>query len=151
RPDGSAVLAAGRGLADATGMVRDDWNGFNVLQTAAARVAGMELGLVPAAGGRDVQGIVDGAAQGEIDVLFLIGGDELPLAGLGRAFIVYQGSHGDRGASVADVILPGAAYTEKNATYVNLEGRPQRAKLSTFPPGEAKEDWKILRALSEVL
>ena len=70
-------------------------------------------------------------------------------ARLGKAFVVYQGHHGDRGAHRADVILPGAAYTEKNATYVNTEGRAQRARIANFPPGEAREDWKILRALSE--
>ena len=83
--------------------------------------------------------------------MFLIGADEIDTGPLADAFVVYQGHHGDRGATVADVILPGAAYTEKNATYVNTEGRPQRAKLAVFPPGDAKEDWKILRALSEVL
>jgi NADH-quinone oxidoreductase subunit G len=84
-------------------------------------------------------------------VLFLLGADEIDISNLGDSFVVYQGHHGDRGAARADVILPGSAYTEKNATYVNTEGRPQRAKLAVFPPGEAKEDWKILRALSEVL
>jgi NADH-quinone oxidoreductase subunit G len=111
----------------------------------------MELGFVPGQGGRDVEGIVDGARTGEIEVLYLLGADEIDTRGLENAFVVYQGSHGDAGARVADVILPGAAYTEKAATWVNLEGRPQRSKLATFPPGEAKEDWRILRALSEVL
>ena len=83
--------------------------------------------------------------------MFLIGADELDTSRLGKAFVVYQGHHGDRGAHAADVILPGAAYTEKNASWVNTEGRLQRGKLAVFPPGEAKEDWKILRALSEVL
>ena len=83
--------------------------------------------------------------------MFLLGADEIDIRRLGDAFVIYQGHHGDRGATRADVILPGAAYTEKNATYVNTEGRPQRARLAVFPPGEAKEDWKILRALSEVV
>jgi NADH-quinone oxidoreductase subunit G len=132
-------------------MVRDDWCGFNVLHTAAARVGGLDLGLVPGQGGRDVAGILEGAAKGEIEVVFLLGADEIDVHRLGEAFVIYQGHHGDRGAARADVILPGSAYTEKNAIYVNTEGRPQRAKLAVFPPGEAKEDWKILRALSEVL
>jgi NADH-quinone oxidoreductase subunit G len=84
-------------------------------------------------------------------VVFLLGADEIDMSRLGNAFVIYQGHHGDRGAARADVILPGAAYTEKNAIYVNTEGRPQRARLAVFPPGQAKEDWKILRALSEVL
>ena len=94
-------------------------------------------------------GILEGAASGAIEVVFLLGADEIDTGPLGDAFVIYQGHHGDRGATRADVILPGAAYTEKNATYVNTEGRPQRARLAVFPPGEAKEDWKILRALSE--
>jgi NADH-quinone oxidoreductase subunit G len=151
RPDGGAVLAAARALAERYGMVRDDWCGFNVLHTAAARVGGLDLGVVPGQGGRDVAGIVEGAASGEIDVVFLLGADEIDTSRLGDAFVIYQGHHGDRGAAPADVILPGAAYTEKNATYVNTEGRPQRARLAVFPLGQAKEDWKILRALSESL
>jgi NADH-quinone oxidoreductase subunit G len=151
RPDGGAILASTREIAERYGMVQADWCGFNVLHTAAARVGGLDLGLVPGAGGRDVAGILDGAASGEIDVVFLLGADEIDMARLGDAFVVYQGHHGDRGAARADVILPGAAYTEKNAIYVNAEGRPQRARLAVFPPGEAKEDWKILRALSEAL
>ena len=122
-----------------------------MLHTAAARVGGLDLGLVPGEGGRDVAGILAGAEAGEIEVVFLIGADEIDTGRLGKAFVVYQGHHGDRGAQAADVILPGAAYTEKNASWVNTEGRLQRGKLAVFPPGEAKEDWKILRALSEVL
>jgi NADH-quinone oxidoreductase subunit G len=151
RGDGAAVLNAVRELADAFGMIRDDWNGFNVLHTAAARVGGLDLGLVPGEGGRDVAGILAGAESGEIEVVFLIGADEIDTSRLGKAFVVYQGHHGDRGAHAADVILPGAAYTEKSASFVNTEGRLQRTSLAIFPPGEAKEDWKILRALSEVL
>ncbi|MGH6945449.1 MAG: NADH-quinone oxidoreductase subunit NuoG, partial [Geminicoccaceae bacterium] len=117
RPDGSAVLAVARELAERYGMVREDWNGFNVLHIAAARVGGLELGLVPAKGGHDVNGILNTAGLGEIEVVFLLGADELDTTRLGDAFVVYQGHHGDRGARRADVILPGAAYTEKSATY----------------------------------
>jgi len=151
RPDGGAILAAARDLAERFDFVREDWNGFNVLHSAAARVGGLDLGLVPAKGGHDVNGILKTAGLGEIEVVFLLGADEIDTTQLGDAFVIYQGHHGDRGARRADVILPGAAYTEKNATYVNTEGRLQRARLAVFPPGDAKEDWKILRALSEAL
>ena len=151
RPDGAAVLAAARQIAESTGMVGPGWNGFNVLHTAAARVAGLDLGLVPCEGGRDVAGILEGAGQGEIELVYLLGADEIDMAALGKAFVVYQGHHGDAGAHRADVILPGAAYTEKDATYVNTEGRPQLAARAVFPPGEARADWTILRALSDVL
>ena len=152
RPDGAAILAAARRLADATGMVAGSrWNGFNVLHTAAARVGGLDLGFVPAAGGRDVAGILAGAEAGEIDVVYLLGADEIDTGRLGNAFVIYQGHHGDAGAHRADVILPGAAYTEKDATWVNTEGRVQRGYFACLPPGQAREDWAILRALSEVL
>jgi NADH-quinone oxidoreductase subunit G len=153
RPDGAAVLSLAAKAAIAMGAVKPDigWNGFSVLHTAAARVAGLDLGLVPGKGGRDVNAILDGAEKGEIDVLYLLGADEIDTDRLGQAFIIYQGSHGDRGAHRADVILPGAAYTEKDATYVNTEGRPQITARAVFPPGEAREDWKIVRALSGVL
>jgi NADH-quinone oxidoreductase subunit G len=114
-------------------------------------VAALDLGFLPSGGARDVAKIVDGAQKGEIDFIYLLGADEFDVAHLGRAFVVYQGSQGDAGAHHADVILPGAAYTEKDGLYVNFEGRVQRGRRATFPPGEAKEDWAILRALSEVL
>ena len=153
RPDGAAILAAARKIAEDTGMIREEegWNGFNVLHTAAARVGGLDLGLVPGAGGRDTEAILQGATQGDIETVYLLGADEIDVARLGGAFVVYQGHHGDAGATRADVILPGAAYTEKNATYVNTEARVQLGRLAVFPPGEAREDWKILRALSEAM
>jgi NADH-quinone oxidoreductase subunit G len=151
RADGAAVLGAARQLAEATGMVDEGWNGFNVLHTAAGRVGGLDLGVVPGAGGRDVAAILEGARAGDIGMVYLLGADEIAMDRLGEAFVVYHGHHGDAGAHRADVILPGAAYTEKDATYVNTEGRPQRARRAVFPPGEAREDWAILRALSEVL
>jgi NADH-quinone oxidoreductase subunit G len=158
RGDGAAILKLAAKIAADSGMIgpagtpaEGGWNGFNILHTAASRVAALDLGFVPGEGGRDVAGIVDGAQKGEVDFLYLLGADEFDVAHLGRAFIVYQGSHGDAGAHFADVILPGAAYTEKDGTYVNFEGRVQQAERAVFPPGEAKEDWSILRALSEVL
>jgi NADH-quinone oxidoreductase subunit G len=151
RADGPAIQAAARALAESANMIQDGWNGFNVLHTAAARVGGLDIGFLPGSGARNVAGILDGASKGEIEVVYLLGADEIDTAKLGSAFVIYQGSHGDVGASRADVILPGAAYTEKNAIYVNTEGRPQLARLATFPPGEAREDWKVVRALSEQL
>jgi NADH-quinone oxidoreductase subunit G len=151
RPDGAAVLALARSLAEEGGLVRDGWNGFNVLHNAAARVGGLDLGFVPGAGGRDVAGILAGSTSGEIGAVYLLGADEIDMSGLGRTFVIYQGHHGDAGARRADVVLPGAAYTEKDATWVNTEGRVQRSEHAVFPPGDAREDWKILRALSEIL
>jgi NADH-quinone oxidoreductase subunit G len=138
------VLALARSLAT----VRDDWNGFAVLHTAASRVGGLDLGLVPGEGGRDVAGILAGAQGKEIDVVYLLAADEFDTTKLGKAFVIYQGHHGDAGAHRADVILPGAAYTEKPGTYVNTEGRVQQGFRANFPPGDAREDWAILRALS---
>ena len=142
REDGPAVLASAIELAEKTGA------SFNVLHTAAARVAGLDLGLVPGAGGHDVAAIQDAAQSGAIENVILYGADEIAGASLGDAFVVYIGSHGDRGAHRADVILPAAAYTEKQATYVNTEGRAQMTEQAATPPGEAREDWKIFRALS---
>ena len=151
RVDGDILLGLALKIAEATGMHSAEWNGFNVLHTAAARVGGLDLGFLPAGGGRDVEGILAGAEKGEVEVVYLLGADEIDMQRLGKAFVIYQGHHGDAGAHRADVILPGAAYTEKSGTYVSTEGRVQRTQLAVFPPGEAKEDWKILRALSEVL
>ncbi|MBT5434332.1 MAG: NADH-quinone oxidoreductase subunit G, partial [Rhodospirillaceae bacterium] len=148
RSDGAAVLGAARALANSVGAVGEDWNGFGVLHGAASRVGGLDLGFVPRAGGRDTAGILAGAAAGDINTVFLLAADEVDTSNLKDTFVVYIGHHGDAGAQVADVILPGAAYTEKDATYVNMEGRPQRASRAVFAPGEAREDWRILRALS---
>jgi len=151
RSDGAAVLALAQQIAETYGMVKEGWNGFNLLHTAAARVGALDIGFVPQSGGRDVAGILDGVGKGEIEVLYLLGADEIEVPTSGNSFVIYQGHHGDRGAHRADVILPGAAYTEKNGTYVNLEGRVQLGRLAAFVPGDAREDWTILRALSEVL
>jgi NADH-quinone oxidoreductase subunit G len=147
RPDGAAVLRAAADLAGGFGLVRDGWNGWNVLHTAAARVGGLDVGFTPAEGGMAAAAML---APGALDVLFLLGADELDLART-DAFVVYLGTHGDAGAQRADVILPGAAYTEKAGLWVNTEGRVQRGERAVFPKGEAKEDWAILRALSEHL
>ncbi len=139
RADGAAVLAAAAGVAKAYGMR------WNVLHTAASRVGGLDMGFVPTAGGKSAREM---AASGGADVLFLLGADEIDLSQSG-AFTIYLGTHGDAGAHRADVILPGAAYTEKNGIYVNTEGRVQLGLRAVFPKGDAREDWSILRALSE--
>jgi NADH-quinone oxidoreductase subunit G len=147
RSDGAAVLSAAAMAAAAFGVVREGWNGWSVLHTAAARVGGLDLGFVPRAGGKAASDIV---SAGGADVLFLLGADEMDLSRT-DAFVVYLGTHGDAGAHRADVVLPGAAYTEKSGLYVNTEGRVQRGERAVYPKGEAKEDWAILRALSEHL
>ncbi len=148
RPDGAAVLARTRVLAESVNAVRDDWNGFCVLHTAAARVAALDLGLVTPGG---IEGVFAGCEKGDIEVVYLLAADEFDMKRLGKAFVIYQGHHGDAGAHRADVVLPGAAYAEKPGIYANTEGRIQLARRAGFPPGEAREDWAILRALSAVL
>jgi NADH-quinone oxidoreductase subunit G len=147
RPDGAAVAALAAAAAVELGAVRDGWNGFAVLHTAAARVGALDIGFVPAGEGAHAAAAM--AASGGLDVAFLLGADEIDVAP--GAFVVYVGSHGERGAHRADVILPGAAYPEKSGLYVNTEGRVQMAKRASFPPGDAREDWAIVRALSDVL
>ncbi|QRI64747.1 NADH-quinone oxidoreductase subunit G [Shinella sp. PSBB067] len=145
RPDGLAVLSAVSALAEKVGAVKAGWNGLAVLHTAAARVGGLDLGFVPGEGGKTAAEMLTGT-----DVLFLLGADEMDFAQK-TAFTVYIGSHGDNAAHVADVILPGAAYTEKSGLWVNTEGRVQMGNRAGFAPGDAREDWAILRALSDVL
>ena len=151
RTDGAAVLALAAKAAMTMDAIKPGWNGFNILHHAAARVGGLDIGFVPHDGGLDVEGMLDAASAGKLDVVYLLGADEIDMERLGNAFVIYQGSHGEQGAHRADVILPGAAYTEKSAIYVNTEGRPQMTARAVFPPGEAREDWKIIRALSGVL
>jgi NADH-quinone oxidoreductase subunit G len=155
RKDGRAILGMAAKLADSCGAVTSgadgDWNGFAVLHTAASRVGGLDLGVVPGKGGKGLAEILLGAHSGALKVLFLHGADELAGTDISKTFVVYIGTHGDRGAHAADVILPSAAYTEKSGIYVNLEGRAQLANRAIFPPGDAREDWSIFRALSDVL
>ncbi|RVJ03950.1 NADH-quinone oxidoreductase subunit G [Sinorhizobium meliloti] len=143
---GAAVLANAAKLAVAVGAVNAEWNGFAVLHSAAARVGGLDLGFVPGQGGKSAGEMVDA-----MDVLFLLGADEIDLSARKAGFTVYIGSHGDNGAHAADVILPAATYTEKSGTWVNTEGRVQMGNRAAFAPGEASEDWAIIRALSDVL
>src|ERR1700719_1122452 len=146
RHDGAAVLAAAAKLALDFGAVKDGWNGFGVLHDTASGVGALDIGFAPTAGGLCVAQMT---TFGTLDVLFLLGADEVKVAD--GTFVVYIGTHGDRGAHRADVILPGAAYTEKQGLYVNTEGRVQMANRAAFPPGDAREDWAIIRALSDVI
>ncbi len=148
RPDGAAILAACWKLAAQTGMLAPEWHGFNVLHTAGGRVGALDLGFLPGPNGKNLDAMMGGG----VDLLWLLAADEFDMSRIGDdTFVVYQGHHGDAGAARADVILPGAAYPEKHGTYVNTEGRVQRGSFATFPPGDAREDWKILRAASAVL
>jgi NADH-quinone oxidoreductase subunit G len=143
RGDGAAVLrAAGKLAGD---LVKDGWNAFNVLHSAASRVGGLDLGFLPGDGGKSATEMLTSG----MDTLLLLGVDEVALPKAGT--VIYIGTHGDAGAHRADIILPGAAYTEKDATWVNTEGRVQYGRRAVFPKGDAKEDWTILRALSAVM
>jgi NADH-quinone oxidoreductase subunit G len=146
RKDGGAILAAAAKAAQEFGAIKDGWNGFSVLHSAASRVGALDIGFVPGKGALTAAQMVQPNA---LDVLFLLGADEIDVEP--GAFVVYIGTHGDRGAHRADVILPGAAYPEKSGLYVNTEGRVQMAARAAFPPGDAREDWAILRALSDVV
>ena len=146
REDGKAILSKAAALARDVGAVAENWNGFAVLHTAASRVGGLDIGFVPGKGGADAAAMLSG-----MDVLFLLGADELDFSARKAGFTVYIGSHGDAGAMNADVVLPAATYTEKSGTYVNTEGRVQMTTRAGFAPGDAREDWAIIRALSAVL
>ena len=147
---GRDVIALAARLATGAN-VAEGWNGFALLHNAASRVGGLDIGFVPHDGGVCSADQIALAGKGELDVLFLLGADEYDMSAMGKAFVVYIGSHGDAGAHRADVILPGATYTEKSGTYVNTEGRVQVTTRAVFPPGDAKEDWAIIRALSGVM
>jgi len=142
------ALGAALALAGTFGLVRDTdeglWNGFNVLHMAASRIGGLMLGWAQSGGIADLV-----AAQPRL--LFALGADEVDFGKFDGSFKVFIGHHGDKGAAAADVILPSAAYPEKNGTFVNIEGRVQMSDKAVFAPGDAREDWSILRALSEVL
>ena len=151
RADGKAIFASAKEIAGKYNVIRDDWNGLNILHHAASRVGALDLGFVPAKGGRNIQEIFTACAKDEVKMVYLLGADEFDMSLLGSAFVVYQGHHGDDGAHRADVILPATAYTEKDATFVNLEGRVQRTTRAVFPKGLAKEDWVIISELASEL
>ena len=140
--NGEAILKAISKLCDEVGALSDTWNGLGILQTAASRVGGLDIGFSSNLGAEDI--------VKSSEVLFLLGADEINLDQK-KGFVIYIGSHGDNGAQNADVILPASAYTEKSGIYVNTEGRVQMTARAAFAPGEAKDDWAIIRALSEVL
>lgn len=141
RGDGAEIHAAAKALAP---------QGFNVLHTAAARVGALDVGFVPAEKGYNTKKIMEATRSGDVEVLYLLGADELDATAIGgHCFVIYQGHHGDAGAHRADVIFPAAAYTEQDGLFVNTEGRPQFAYAAVTPLGEAKEDWKIIRALAD--
>jgi NADH-quinone oxidoreductase subunit G len=150
---GETVLFKAGHLAAAAmeGKDASAWRAFNVLHATAAVTGGFDIEFIPGEGGFDTAAMLDGGKTGDIEVLYLLGADEFDTSATGNAFVIYQGSHGDRGARIADVILPGSAYTEKNGIYVNTEGRVQLGERAVFPPGDAREDWAIIRALSEHL
>ncbi len=146
RHDGAAALALAAKLAADFGALKDGWNGFAVLHKAASQVGALDIGFAQGPGSLTVAQMT---TFGTLDVLFSLGADDInPADG---TFVVYIGTHGDKGAHRADVILPGAAYTEKAGIYVNTEGRVQMANRAAFPPGDAREDWAIIRALSEAV
>jgi NADH-quinone oxidoreductase subunit G len=141
---GAGALGAALKLAGDLKLVRDGWNGFNVVHTSASRMAGLILGYAQKGGIADI-------VHAKPELVLLLGADEVAADAFPGAFKVYIGHHGDAGASQADLVLPGASYAEKHGTYVNLEGRVQRGEKAVFPPGDAREDWAILRAVSGVL
>jgi len=146
---GAAALAKGAlpaalKLVDKFDLVREGWNGFNVLHISAARMASLMLGFTLPGGMGDI-------AAASPKVLLSLGADEMDYAPYAKSLKVYIGHHGDKGAHHADIILPGASYAEKDGTYVNAEGRVQFAEKAVFAPGDAREDWTILRALADAL
>ena len=146
---GGAALAKGAlggalAAADKLGVVTKDWNGFNVLHFSAARMGGLMLGYAQKGGMADI-------AKAAPKALLSLGADEMDFEPFADSLKVYIGHHGDKGAHAADIILPAASYAEKDGTYVNTEGRVQFAEKAVFAPGDAREDWTILRALADAL
>ncbi|MCA3692355.1 NADH-quinone oxidoreductase subunit NuoG [Aquidulcibacter sp.] len=146
RPDGAQILKLAAEIGMKAKIVREGWNGWNVVHTAAGRVGALDLGFLPAEQGLSTAQMLQ---AGALDTLILLGADEVKAPQ--GTFVVYVGSHGDAGAQQADLILPAAAYTEKSATYVNTEGRVQQARRAVFPKGDAREDWAIFRAVSALV
>ncbi len=145
RSDADVVQHLVHKLCERYGIASKDWNGYNALHTAASRVGGLAMKFIPQKGGKDTKAMLHAAKKGDLKLLYLYGADEIDFDGLDKTFLIYQGHHGDKAASHADIILPGAAYTEKSGTYINLEGRVQQTERAIFPPGDAKEDWQIVR------
>ncbi|MCH9754222.1 MAG: NADH-quinone oxidoreductase subunit NuoG, partial [Alphaproteobacteria bacterium] len=150
RSDSCALLKLCDQIVSKYKFIQKDWNGFNVLHLASSTVAALDLKFIPQTGGMNARNMINSVVNTDLKFLYLLGADGVNTSNIkNKSFVVYQGHHGDRAAHVADVVLPGAAFTEKNATYVNLEGRAQRTKICTNPPGDAKEDWEILRNIAD--
>ena len=149
REAGEDVFAALMELVRRYKIQRPGWNGFNMLHHAAARAGALDIGFVPQAKGMGTDEIIAAAESGKLQALILLGADERALRPHADCCVIYIGSHGDRGAQCADWVLPGATYAEKSALYVNSEGRVQQTRAAAPPPGDAKEDWMIVRALAE--
>tara|TARA_B100001057_G_scaffold444518_1_gene481483 strand:- start:168 stop:2093 length:1926 start_codon:yes stop_codon:yes gene_type:complete len=136
-------------LAHKYNFLKDDWNGFNVLHTAASRPGAMEIGFLPGEKGKNLDQIIKSYKTGGISTLFLLGADEIDISEKNDCFIIYQGHHGDKGANIADLILPSPSFNEQNGLFINTEGRVQESIRATFPLGEAKEDWEIISLISK--
>ena len=152
RKDAPHILSLCSEIVKKYGFVKSGWNGFNILHTSASSVAALDLKFIPQHGGMYTRDILKSVVSNDIKFLYLLGADDIDTRDLKhKSFIVYQGHHGDKSANIADVVLPGAAFTEKDATYINLEGRVQRTKMCVAPLGAAKEDWLILKDLADKL
>ena len=147
--EGEADLNLCIELANNYNFLKNDWNGFNVLHTAASRPGAMEIGFLPKERGKDLDQIIDGYKKGDISTLFLLGADEIEISEKTDCFVIYQGHHGDKGANIADLILPSPSFNEQNGLFINTEGRIQESVRATFPIGEAKEDWEIISLISK--
>ncbi len=147
--DAASIIILAKQIAEKYNMISENFNGFNILHRSAAIVGGLDIGFVPGKTGYDIKEILDYAEKDQIKLVYLLGADEVDMSKFKNSFVIYQGHHGDKGAHAADVILPGCAYTEKDATYVNLEGRVQRTYRAVYAPGEAKIDWQIITELAD--
>ncbi|CAO5683101.1 MAG: NADH-quinone oxidoreductase chain 3 [Holosporales bacterium] len=152
RRDSDTILKIAENLCEKANALSEEWNGLNILQTETGVITGLEVGFYPQDNGYSTDQIIEKAKENDIKVLYLLNMDHFSRKDFGDSvFVIYQGHHGDKGAESADVILPGLAFTEKDASFVNIEGRVQRAKKAVDGPYLAKEDWKIIRALSGFL
>ena len=151
RSDGESLIGKIREIAEKYNAYDKEWNGLGFLHTSAGTVGALEVGFVPQKNGNNTNKIIKNIKSGNIKFIWLLNTDDLDVESLSKAFIVYQGHHGDKAAAIADVILPGRAYTEKEGTFVNVEGRVQKTQQAVKSPGSSKEDWKIIRAFSSLL
>lgn len=151
REDAKEILATIHKIVEKFDIVRDDWNGFNILHNYASNIGALDLGFYPQEGSLSATDMVEQASKGQMEVLFLHGADEIDVDKLKNTFVIYQGHHGDKAANIADIILPAAAYTEKDAIYINTEGRAQLGRKAVNPVGQAKDDREILLHIAKLL